>query len=102
MEPKNTGPVRMQLALCLLVAWIVVFYSLIKGVKSSGKVRKHQSTIHIELYAFEFSVSWIIRQTFAVGYDIDVLRSRLARLHLRGVGGTVGLEVSRIPLTPSR
>ncbi|XP_039272885.2 sodium- and chloride-dependent neutral and basic amino acid transporter B(0+)-like [Styela clava] len=38
MNPENTGPVRMQLALALLVAWIVVFYSLIRGIKSSGKV----------------------------------------------------------------
>lgn len=38
MQPENTGGVRMQLVLSLMVAWIVVFYSLIKGIKSSGKV----------------------------------------------------------------
>ncbi|XP_019644970.1 PREDICTED: sodium- and chloride-dependent glycine transporter 2-like isoform X1 [Branchiostoma belcheri] len=30
--------VKWQLALCLLLAWIVVYFSLIKGIKSSGKV----------------------------------------------------------------
>lgn len=32
------GPIRWQLCLCLLLAWIVVFLCIIKGVKSSGKV----------------------------------------------------------------
>ncbi|XP_035693852.1 sodium- and chloride-dependent glycine transporter 2-like [Branchiostoma floridae] len=31
--------VKWELALCLLLAWIVVYFSLIKGIKSSGKVR---------------------------------------------------------------
>ena len=30
--------IRWQLALCLLLAWIVIFLCLIKGIKSSGKV----------------------------------------------------------------
>jgi len=38
MEPKDTGPINIHLVLSLVVAWIVVFFSLIKGVKSSGKV----------------------------------------------------------------
>ncbi|UYV60163.1 SLC6A7 [Cordylochernes scorpioides] len=32
------GPVRWQLALCLLLAWVIVLLCLIRGVKSSGKV----------------------------------------------------------------
>lgn len=32
------GPVRWQLALCLLLSWTVVFLCICKGVKSSGKV----------------------------------------------------------------
>nr|XP_018670759.1 sodium- and chloride-dependent neutral and basic amino acid transporter B(0+)-like isoform X1 [Ciona intestinalis] len=36
--PSSNGPVNSHLALSLIVAWIVVFYSLIKGIKSSGKV----------------------------------------------------------------
>ena len=34
----DMGPIRWQLCLCLLLAWIVVFLCIIKGVKSSGKV----------------------------------------------------------------
>ncbi|XP_074640483.1 sodium- and chloride-dependent glycine transporter 2-like [Tubulanus polymorphus] len=34
----DTGGVRWQLALCLMLSWIIVFASLSKGVKSSGKV----------------------------------------------------------------
>ncbi|XP_022079557.1 sodium- and chloride-dependent glycine transporter 1-like [Acanthaster planci] len=32
------GPVKWDLALCLLLAWILVFLSLVKGIKTSGKV----------------------------------------------------------------
>jgi len=38
MEIEDTGPINVHLVLSLVVAWIVVFFSLIKGVKSSGKV----------------------------------------------------------------
>ncbi|XP_077977388.1 sodium- and chloride-dependent glycine transporter 1-like [Glandiceps talaboti] len=35
---SELGVIRWHLALCLLLAWIVVFLCLMKGVKSSGKV----------------------------------------------------------------
>lgn len=35
---ENFGNIRWQLALCLLLAWLIVGVCLIKGVKSSGKV----------------------------------------------------------------
>ena len=38
IEPIYNRDVNTHLALALLVGWIVVFYSLIKGIKSSGKV----------------------------------------------------------------
>ncbi|XP_070552978.1 sodium- and chloride-dependent glycine transporter 2-like isoform X2 [Ptychodera flava] len=34
----DTGPVVWKLALCLLLAWVIVFFTLVKGVKSVGKV----------------------------------------------------------------
>ena len=34
----DLGPMRWHLVLCLLLAWTIVCLSLIKGVKSSGKV----------------------------------------------------------------
>ncbi|KAG1688561.1 Sodium- and chloride-dependent glycine transporter 2 [Nymphon striatum] len=35
---ESLGELRWQLAVCLLVSWIIVFLCLMKGVKSSGKV----------------------------------------------------------------
>ena len=35
----DIGEINWQLALCLLLSWIIVFLCLMKGVKSSGKVR---------------------------------------------------------------
>lgn len=35
------GEVLWDLALCLLLGWIVIYLCLIKGVKSSGKVQTH-------------------------------------------------------------
>jgi hypothetical protein len=35
---EETGEIRLPLALCLLLAWIIVFLCLCKGVQSSGKV----------------------------------------------------------------
>lgn len=32
------GSLRLELAGCLLLAWIIVFFALVKGVKSFGKV----------------------------------------------------------------
>ena len=36
---EEGGELRWQLVLCLLLAWFVIFGALIKGIKSSGKVR---------------------------------------------------------------
>ena len=35
---KETANMKWDLVLCLLLAWIFIFFCLIKGVKSSGKV----------------------------------------------------------------
>ncbi|OCT96284.1 hypothetical protein XELAEV_18013960mg, partial [Xenopus laevis] len=34
----DPGPVRWELALCLLAAWIIIFLCMLKGIHSSGKV----------------------------------------------------------------
>lgn len=34
----DMGPVQWHICLCLLAAWIVIFFCLIKGIKSSGRV----------------------------------------------------------------
>ena len=37
-KPGEIGSMNWQLTLCLLLSWIIVFFCLMKGVKSSGKV----------------------------------------------------------------
>ena len=37
-EFGNIGIIKWDLALCLLLSWIIVFVCLSKGIKSSGKV----------------------------------------------------------------
>ena len=39
----GSDEIRWQLALCLLLAWVVIFLCLSKGIKSSGKVREKSS-----------------------------------------------------------
>lgn len=41
------GDIRWPLAGCLLLAWLIVYASLAKGIKSSGKVTKHTHTSQI-------------------------------------------------------
>ena len=35
----NMGGVQWEMALALFVAWVIAFFCMIKGIKSSGKVR---------------------------------------------------------------
>lgn len=35
----SPGAIRWNLCLCLLLAWVIVFLCILKGVKSSGKVK---------------------------------------------------------------
>ncbi|EDV19638.1 uncharacterized protein TRIADDRAFT_33157 [Trichoplax adhaerens] len=37
-HPSNLGPIKWELALLLLISWIVVYFSIFKGIKWSGKV----------------------------------------------------------------
>ena len=48
---SDMGSVSWQIVLCLVLAWIIVYLCLFKGVASSGKVsHDHLSTIFIFLY----------------------------------------------------
>lgn len=45
----DMGGLSLKLTLCLLLAWIVIFFCLMKGIKSSGKVMiKYVSSIFLE------------------------------------------------------
>lgn len=35
---SDMGNISLKLAICLLLAWVVIFFCLMKGIKSSGKV----------------------------------------------------------------
>jgi len=35
----TAGEVRFELAMCLLLAWVIVYFCVWKGIKSAGKVR---------------------------------------------------------------
>ena len=41
------GDIRWALAGCLFLAWVIVYASLAKGIKSSGKVRGQRITPHL-------------------------------------------------------
>ena len=38
---NEPGPVNWDLALCLLLAWIICYLCVSRGIKTSGKVSKH-------------------------------------------------------------
>lgn len=40
------GDIRWPLAGCLFLAWLIVYASLAKGIKSSGKVTKHKNSMN--------------------------------------------------------
>ncbi|XP_064636559.1 sodium- and chloride-dependent taurine transporter-like [Lineus longissimus] len=41
---EDVGMIKMDLALCLLVAWVVVFFCICKGIRTSGKVMYFTAT----------------------------------------------------------
>jgi hypothetical protein len=45
---EHPGIMRWELVLCLLVAWGVAFLCLLKGIKTSGKVKKYKQVYNID------------------------------------------------------
>jgi len=67
MEIANTGGVNVHLVLSLVVAWIVVFFSLIRGVKSSGKV-----VYFTALFPYVVLLIFLIRGATLEGAELGV------------------------------
>lgn len=42
---EQTGKLRWELFLILLLAWILIYLCIFKGVKSTGKVRKNREKL---------------------------------------------------------
>ena len=43
-DPGNIGEIKWDITLCLLLSWVVCFGCLVKGIKSSGKVKNADQT----------------------------------------------------------
>ncbi|XP_054769988.2 sodium- and chloride-dependent neutral and basic amino acid transporter B(0+)-like [Lytechinus pictus] len=65
---SDTGTVSWELALCLLLAWIIVFLCLVKGVKSSGKVVYFTAT-----FPYVVLVILLVRGVTLPGYYEGIL-----------------------------
>lgn len=48
----NFGSINYKLAISLLVAWVIVYVALLKGVQSLGKVRALNEIIFFPAYLF--------------------------------------------------
>lgn len=62
---EDIGPVKWDLALCLLLVWVICFFCIWKGVKSTGKVNKWfccliQSCVPLELAELRKCMSWLV------------------------------------------
>lgn len=53
---NNLGQVKWELALCLIVVFIFVYFALWKGIKSSGKVNKRETQPNLH---FLDKVVWV-------------------------------------------
>jgi len=49
---EETGILRWELFLLLLLAWILVYLCIFKGVKSTGKVSTHSRSVKFFIYPF--------------------------------------------------
>lgn len=43
---EETGGIKWWMLLCLLLAWVVVYFIIMRGVKSAGKVRSYNHALY--------------------------------------------------------
>ena len=93
VEPGDLGGFKYDLPLALLLSWLVVFLCLMKGVKSSGKVKN--LTVLVHLFAiFASKISQVVYFTATFPYVI------LIALLVRGClldGAVDGIKFLFIP-----
>ncbi len=70
----RTGPVVWHLALCLLLGWILVGSSSLQGIKSSGRLVFHLSSIKSYLYSNRVEAA--TEQAFCIQFNIIMVRFR--------------------------
>ena len=98
----DPGPVRWQLALCLLAAWVIIFLCMLKGIRSSGKVNQHNVVfVRHKHNLFPFLVSLTCVCCFQVVYVTATFPYFvLVVLIIRGATLEGSLQGVRFYLTP--
>jgi hypothetical protein len=65
----NSGTIVWQLALCLLMAWLIVFSVLIKGIASLGKVIASTWCKRLKAFSDYYVLSFCIEPVFMLCQD---------------------------------
>lgn len=55
---EGLGTIKWDMALCLAAVYIICYFSLWKGISTSGKVRMHHSNAHVIVFTFFCSCSF--------------------------------------------
>ena len=91
----GSDEIRWQLALCLLLAWIVIFLCLSKGIKSSGKVREKSSIQNDSSNGDTFKISLISSRNIRGFPKVDH-SGRSARIVLEQINSAKKVTCCRI------
>ena len=54
---EDPAPFNLKIAVCLVIAWVLCYLCMIKGIASSGKVRNHGSRMR-QLHVVNLILSW--------------------------------------------
>ncbi|KAK2151064.1 hypothetical protein LSH36_377g03025 [Paralvinella palmiformis] len=88
----NMGKIKWELVLCFLLAWIIVALSLIKGVKSSGKV-----VYFTALFPYVVLVILLVRgltlQGYYQGIEFYILKPDFSKLASSGVWKDAAVQI---------
>lgn len=88
----NMGKMKWELVLCFLLAWIIVALSLIKGVKSSGKV-----VYFTALFPYVVLIILLVRGVTLEGYyegiEFYILKPDISKLASSGVWKDAAVQI---------